>query len=147
MLFQKWMPKAITRLEGSSQLEEDLVEEQGKLQAQADQLQQDHEALRKLAQEVRDAAGSPWDRFPASYDDRRARDEAIGKLIAHRVPDDSRVALEQFVVGAVRLCEIRAALAIYRARRIWLMLHISAAVPLLLFAVLHVVSVLYYRSI
>jgi Fe-S-cluster-containing dehydrogenase component/CRP-like cAMP-binding protein len=147
MLFQKWMPKAITRLEGSSQLEEDLLEEQGRLRSQNEKLLQEHEALKKLAQDVRAAAGSPWSRFPASYDERRARDQAIGRVSARRVPDDSRVASEQLVLGAVRLVEIQATLMIYRWRRIWLMLHISAAVPLLLFAVLHVVSVLYYRSI
>src|SRR5688572_5178241 len=38
MLFQKWLPKAITRLEGSSQLEEDLIDEQSKLRGQSEQL-------------------------------------------------------------------------------------------------------------
>jgi hypothetical protein len=68
-------------------------------------------------------------------------------MSTYEVPPEDRVALEQLTVAHVRQQEIRVALLCYRLRRVWLMLHISLAVPLALLALLHAASVVYYRSI
>ncbi len=144
--FQRWLPSAITRLEGPSQLEEDLHEERRKLSTQVEQLQAEHSALAKLAPAIEVAAGSLRSRLSSGYQERLARDRAVGALAGRDVPDEARLSLEQLVLARVRDREIAASLLLYQLRRGWLVLHIAASVPLVILALLHAASVLYYRA-
>ncbi len=134
VLLYRWIPRAIGRTEGASQLEETLLEERSAVERRMADLttpsraerigglprgsvircltgRADHDALRRAAEPtIRHGGGSP---------------EAV-----------------QLYVDGLRRVEITAALYVYRLRRVWLALHVGLAVALTVGALTHVVAVI-----
>lgn len=147
LLFYRWVPRVITRIEGDSQLEEDLLEERRTLRWRArDLVQGAQDALRRGAARARRGGASLLGIYARSYDAARVQGEALevlrGALGALGAEDQHK--LEQLALDAVRLREIRAALWLYRLRRGGRVMHIGLAAILLTLIVVHVVSVLYF---
>lgn len=149
LAFYKWLPRVITRIEGESQVEEDVREERGRVQRRVDELLEGApEAARKLAGRMRGRVASVWSHYRAGRD----REQAVVALRqwlrprAAELADDQQRTLERIASDLVRLQEIRACLRLYGVRRGWLALHIGVTAMLMTLAVVHVVSVFWFRA-
>lgn len=146
-LFYRWLPRVITNIEGDSQVEEDLLEEQRALRRRARELSAlSATGTYTSAKRAASATGSVIRRYSTRYDPAIARAlalvEAQGALAA--LEDEPARRLEQLVVDAVRGIEIDAALILYRVRQFWLVSHIGLTASLLTLTFVHIGSVLYF---
>lgn len=144
VVYYRWFPRVVSRLERESQLEEDVEAERRTLEKRRQALLEERpEAVLAAARALPGRVGSAWGRLGAAYDPRRAEAlalERIAPLLAPLLPDEQRL-LEQLAVDQVRRSELRAALGLYRIRRAWLVLHIGIMAMLLTLTAVHVVSV------
>ncbi len=144
IVFYKWWPKRITKLERGSQVEEDVLEERAELLERRSELvlAQADPAHRKIAASAIKAAGSPMACLSSGYDP-PATEAGVLKSLDAILPRDPVLAapLETLAKDAVRLSEIEAVRFLYRIRRNWLALHVGVTAMLLTLAVVHVVSV------
>jgi len=152
LVFYKWMPRTITRIEGDAQVEEDVREE-----------------LEALGTRIRELLTGEPERVREVFTDLRAGAWGLGSLLSSGYSaDDARLALRQrlkphlgagqgFSLGqqrelerladdVAREVELRTCLKLYAARKGWLALHIGASLALLTLAVVHVLAVLWFMG-
>jgi len=146
VVFYSWMPKVITRLEGESQLEEDLIDEWATIRRRRSSLETETPTARKTIDRAIASAGSIAACFPKTYDRGRTTSQALDRISdsMKSLPIASQREIESVVHDAVREVEIRAALLLYRMRVGWLVLHIGVASALFVLVLVHIATVLYY---
>jgi Fe-S-cluster-containing dehydrogenase component/CRP-like cAMP-binding protein len=139
--FYRWWPKRVTKLERSSQVEEDVLEERSKILQRREELVL-AETHRKVAADAINAAGSPLACLNAAYDP-PAAEAFVLKSIAAELPRDPVLAapLETLAKDAVRLSEIEAMRILYKIRRNWLAIHVGITAMLMTLVVVHMVTV------
>jgi Fe-S-cluster-containing dehydrogenase component/CRP-like cAMP-binding protein len=145
LLYYAWLPKVITRIEGDSQVEEDVLEEQRTLKRRRAELLQDaSEPLKAAAAHLAKGSGSVFDRYKTGYSPAKAQAQLLERLhpFMGGLAQEDAQKLERVVLDAVRLMEIRAALVLYQVRRNWLVSHIGISAALVTLIAVHVVSVL-----
>jgi hypothetical protein len=150
LAYYRWMPKAITRLEGDSQVEEDVVAERKTLEDRGEALlSQAADATRLAAKAADGAAGGVLSRFSGSYESAAAQTHAL-RAIAENLDlleaQDAR-SVEGFAKDRVRLRELAAALWLYRGRRAWLATHLFITAALLTLTVVHVAWAIYLFAV
>lgn len=142
--YYKWFPRAVSRLERESQLEEDVVSEHQVLEKRREQLlQEQSDRVVAAAKQLAGKVGSGLGRLGRGYDPKRAEAEALERIspLLGGLDQTEQRLLERLAIDAVRLSEIRTALNLYRVRRGWLVFHIAITAMLLTFTVIHVASV------
>lgn len=147
VLYYKWLPFAITRIEGEGQVEEDLLIERRELeQRHTEVLPSLSEPARKLARRALGAGGGVLSRYSGSYDRDKLRQSLLEKfkLPLGELSTEERATVERFLADGVRLVEIKACFGLYKLRRLGLYTHIGVATLLLLLLGIHVISVLFF---
>jgi Fe-S-cluster-containing dehydrogenase component/CRP-like cAMP-binding protein len=144
--FYKWMPRVITRLEGESQVEEDLVEERRAIRRRRANVLAGTPEGRALIEKAQASAGSLLGRYLRTHDRGRAASAALDAIVigARALSRDQQREIEGLVHDAVREREIAAALVLYRIRMGWLITHVGVATALVVLVLVHIASVLYY---
>jgi Fe-S-cluster-containing dehydrogenase component/CRP-like cAMP-binding protein len=145
--FYRWVPKAITRIEDESQVEEDLLEERRAIRWRANDLVQGaSDALRTAAQKALRLGPKRRLVYSARYDAARARAGVLEALGGHlsKLTGEEPQKLDRLAADAVRLREIDAAIWLHRARRGGHMMHIGITALLITLVVVHIASVLYF---
>lgn len=127
----RWLPGAITDLEGESRLEEDLDEERAAIERRTRELDVEGRGARL------DALGLP---MPSVVECLRRRGARVEAGAVRAAGGDAE--MERLYADRRRRVEIDAVRWLYRLRRIWLALHIGAAAVLTAGAVAHVLAVL-----
>jgi Fe-S-cluster-containing dehydrogenase component len=147
VIYYKWLPRAVTRIEGESQVEEDLLKERDELLSRRKEIQQGLTApAQKLARALVGAGGGAMARYSASYDPRALENKLRErhKLALGELSTEERATLERLLGDSVRLVDISACAALYRLRRVGLYTHIGVASLLLLLLGVHVLGVLFF---
>jgi hypothetical protein len=154
VFFYKWLPKAITRLEGGSQVEEDLFEEQGALamrrvdilakpKTEGGGLSQE---AQKLARQLSAQGGGRLARYAPGWSlaERQQAARARWKTPLAALDASERATLERLLDDTLRAVDVSAALLLYKVRRAWLLLHIGMGSLLLFLLVAHILGALYF---
>jgi Fe-S-cluster-containing dehydrogenase component len=145
VIYYKWLPRTITRIEGSSQVEEDVIEERAAI------LHRDEEIAQEIGAEARAvvkkaSVGGIFGRLGGSYDVNAAvvsaRTSVEAALTGLSV--EERASAEQMIEDRVRIGDLRACLALYKLRRLFLVSHIAMAAVLVALVLVHIVSVLFF---
>jgi Fe-S-cluster-containing dehydrogenase component/CRP-like cAMP-binding protein len=145
--FYRWVPKAITRIEGDSQVEEDLLEERRTIRwRRMDLLQDASEHIRRGAAALERSPLFARAIYDASYDGAKARALALERMQGplSQMQGEEPQKLERLIIDNQRLHEIDAALWLYRARRGGHMMHMGVTAVLVTLVIVHVASVLYF---
>ena len=144
VLFYRWFPAIISRLERDSLLEEDVAEElRGLLTRREQLLEEEPKNIRNAVRRIESRVDSMWGRMSATYNPKAADARAleqVGPLISPFELTSQKL-LEKMTLDAVRVSEIRAILGLYFVRRSWLVIHIGISAMLLSLTILHVWSV------
>ena len=144
VMFYRWFPRVISRLERESLLEEDVRQERRSLAVRKEQLLEEASdeikvAARKIERQIDSALG----RLSEAYDPKAADGKALEQAGPTLAPFDlsHQKLLEKLALDMVRLSEVRAILALYLVRKSWLAFHIGISAMLLTLTALHVWSV------
>jgi Fe-S-cluster-containing dehydrogenase component/CRP-like cAMP-binding protein len=147
IVYYRWLPKVITRIEGDSQVEEDLLAERRTLgRRRGELLDGASDALAATASRlraVRPGLRATYSRAYKSAEVQARLLDALSAQVAALSAEESQT-LERLALDAVRLGEIRAALLLYTVRRSWLVSHIGVSAALLTLMALHIVSVFWF---
>jgi len=147
VLYYRWLPAAITRIEGESQVEEDLLEERSALALRRQELMGEFGPhIKGVVGRMRGLVGGAFKRLSASYDAAAIKGRAIeslGSALGELGPEHRRV-VEQLLDDATRAQEVRAALWTYGIRRAFLVLHIALTTMLATMTLVHVLTVLFF---
>lgn len=141
VLFSRWSPRTITRLEGEAQLEEDVEEERAALELRLDSVLESLRTTAPKAQVPLRRLGA-WSALGMTEDGRKAAVERFRSRLTDARSALSRAAIDAAAEDAVRRSELRALRALYVTRRVWLGLHIAITAALILAASVHVLSVI-----
>jgi CRP-like cAMP-binding protein len=147
VLYYKWLPFAITRIEGESQVEEDLLTERGEIKQRHSEIMPGlSEPARALARRATSAGGGVLSRYSGSYDRDALRQEQLQKLKPQigELSTEERATVERLLADAIRLVDIKACFGLYKLRRLGLYTHIGVATVLLLLLGIHILSVLFF---
>ena len=144
VIFYRWFPRVVSRLERESLLEEDVQDELRNLRTRREQLlEEEDEEVKAAAAGLERRAGWTVGRLFADYDPKAEDGKALERLGSTLSAFDlsRQKLLEQIVLDAVRVSEVQAILRLYAVRKGWLALHIGITAMLLTLTGLHVWSV------
>jgi Fe-S-cluster-containing dehydrogenase component len=147
VLYYKWLPHAITRLEGSSQVEEDVIAERHAIKLRAKELWESMGSDgRALVKRARSQAGGTLGRLGSGYDYEktlaRVREGVAEGLKG--LTEEDRGAADRLVRDAVRAGDLSACLLLYKTRRAFLVSHIGMAAVLVGLVLVHIISVAFF---
>lgn len=144
ILYYKWMPKVITRLELDSQVEEDVADERDFLLRRHSELLADVEPdVKRVAKKAVKASGTRFWRWSSRYESAKAEAFSLERLAPLMEPLDRKhtALIQRIARDGVRLAEIRAIFALYQMRRGWLAMHITITAMLFTLLAVHIGSV------
>ena len=145
VVYYRWMPKVITRLEGEAQVPEDADEELAALITRCrEHADNASESLQKFIRKVPRRVGSSLHCLSRNYKSEEKKAQVLTALEPqlHNLEDpDDRATAERLVRDGMRRRELIAMQWLYKIRSGWLVLHVGITAILATFLVLHVSSV------
>ena len=147
ILLYRWIPKTITRIEGESQVEEDVLDELESHEEGLARLRRNQEldydggikALKAHLPGLKQLYSTSYGHETVEKD-LRGR---LGPLITQGGMGAAAVA-KKLVRHSLRRRELRACMLIYRLRRGWLISHLGIMAALVALTLVHVVSVFFF---
>jgi hypothetical protein len=140
LVFYKWMPRVITRIEGDAQVEEDVRSEQSDLREAIRELS---ETLGQASQQIIDGVKPMLPGLSRLYASGYAQEETLASISA-AVGQNGEAEGTQIVEKLLRIRELDACLTLYRIRKTWLLSHIGITAILMTLSAFHVGAVFYF---
>ncbi len=148
-LWYWWLPKRITRIEGDSQVEEDVRDELEALEKRERELLADDDpTVVGIVERLRGKVGGVLGCLSAKYDPDAARGQVRKQLepLAAPLPPPKRKEVERMAEDLVRRVELRACLWLYAVRKGWLATHVGASVALVTLIAVHIAAVVWFSG-
>ena len=135
LVLYKYLPRALSKLETDSQVEEDALIELRDLIAQQEN------STDPLARDLAGVLPSRWRVFSSSYQPENIREDLYRRLAsAHAGSNIS--GLKERIHRTLRVIETQASLSLYRLRRRWLVTHLGVSVMIMVIMIAHILSVI-----
>lgn len=147
VFYYKWLPHAITRLEGSSQVEEDVIAERDAIRLREKELWVDLGSDgKKLVKRARGKAGGVLGRLGSGYTYEAKLESVRGAVadVLKGLGEEDRSTADRLIRDSVRTADLSACLLLYKLRRAFLVSHIGIATVLVGLIALHILSVAFF---